>query len=158
MPNWAKIFEIVWLHSSVFALEKQLEKLNFQSFFTSNKPFPGYFQWNALTYFQKICSWTRYGKTKLIKNNSNIWVAFLRFCFTIITWKTKFSEFFLPLRNPLGASFNETRAPTSRRARAEQGIVMQNWSKIFQVFWSRSSVWSLQKKTWKAKVSEFFNL
>ena len=41
MPNWAKIFETVWLHSSVFALEKQLEKLNFQSFFTSKKPFGG---------------------------------------------------------------------------------------------------------------------
>ena len=31
-PNWLKIFETFWPHSSVFALEEQPEKLNFWSF------------------------------------------------------------------------------------------------------------------------------
>ena len=33
MPNWLKSFQTFWLHSSIFALEKQLQKPNFQSFF-----------------------------------------------------------------------------------------------------------------------------
>ena len=39
--NLSKAFKTYWLDSSVFALEKQLEKLNFHSFFTSKKPFSG---------------------------------------------------------------------------------------------------------------------
>ena len=31
-PNWSKAFQTFWLHSSVFALEEQPKKLNFQSF------------------------------------------------------------------------------------------------------------------------------
>ena len=56
----------------VFAFEKQLEMLNFQYFLTSKKPFDGYFQGNAGTYFQKIFSWGRYSDAKLIKYISNI--------------------------------------------------------------------------------------
>ena len=81
MPNWSKIFQAFWLHSSLFALEKQPKNLNFQSVFTSKKPFGGYFQWNACTYFQKICSWTSYSNAKLIGNISDLLVALLRFCF-----------------------------------------------------------------------------
>ena len=82
MPTWSKIFQTFWLHSSVFALEKQSTSLNFPSVFTSNRPFGGYFQWNACTYFQKICSWTRYSEAKLIKKFPNFLVALLRFSFT----------------------------------------------------------------------------
>ena len=81
MLNWLKTFQNFWSHSFVFALEKQPKNLNFQSFFTSNRTFGGYFQRNACTYFQKICSWTRYSDAKLIKNISNILVALLTFCF-----------------------------------------------------------------------------
>ena len=41
---------------------------------------------------------------------------------------------FLPLRDPLVATFNETRAPTSRKYVAEQGIVMPNWLKYVKRF------------------------
>ena len=73
MPTWSKIFQTFWSHYSVFAIENQSEKLNFQSF--------------------------------------------------------------LPLKDSLVATFNETRAATSRKDVAEQYIVMPNWSKTFQTFW-----------------------
>ena len=58
-----------------FCFRKQPKKLNFQRFLTSKRPSGGYFQWNACTYFQKICSWTRYSNAKLIKNISNVSVG-----------------------------------------------------------------------------------
>ena len=45
ISNWSIKFQTFWSHSSVFPLEKQPKNLNFHSFFTSNKPFVGYFQW-----------------------------------------------------------------------------------------------------------------
>ena len=93
-PNWSNTFQTFWSHSSVFGLEKQSEKLNFQSFFTSKKPFGGYFQWNACTYSQKICIWKRYSNATLIKNISKFLVGLLRFWFRKRTWKANFSEFF----------------------------------------------------------------
>ena len=50
------------LTSRIYAIE----------FFTSKRPFGGYFQWKASTYFQKICSWTSYSNAIFIKN---IWNA-----------------------------------------------------------------------------------
>ena len=50
---------------------------------------------------------------------------------------------FLPLIDCLVATFNETRAPTSRKHVAEQGIEMPNGSKTFPTFWSHSSVFFL---------------
>ena len=44
------------------------------------------------------------------------------------------------------ANFNETRAPTSKKYVAEQGMVMPNWSKTFQTFWSHSSNFALEKQ------------
>ena len=38
---WSKTFPTFWLHSPNFALEKQLEKLNFKSFCTFKKHFDG---------------------------------------------------------------------------------------------------------------------
>ena len=64
-----------------FCFRKQPKKLNFQRFLTSKRPFGGYFQCNACTYFQKICSWIRYSNDKLIKNISNFLVTLFRFCF-----------------------------------------------------------------------------
>ena len=52
-PNWSKAFQTFCSHSSVYALEKQPKNLNFQRIFTSNRPFGGYFQWNACTYTKK---------------------------------------------------------------------------------------------------------
>ena len=36
---------------------------------------------------------------------------------------------FLPLTDPLVATLNKTGAPTYRRYVAEQGVVIQHWSK-----------------------------
>ena len=54
---------------------------------------------------------------------------------------------FLPLRDPLVATFNESRAPTSRKYVAEQGIVIPNWLKTFQTIWSHSSAFALEKQS-----------
>ena len=83
MPNLSKMFQTFWLHSSIFNLEKPPKNLNFYSFFLPliNRAFGGYFQWNACTYFQKICNWRRYCDAKLIKNISNFLVALIPFCF-----------------------------------------------------------------------------
>ena len=43
MQNLSKSFQTFWLHVSVFALEKQTENLNFQSFLTSRRTVGGYF-------------------------------------------------------------------------------------------------------------------
>ena len=123
MPNWSKTFDTFWSKSSNFALENQPTNLDFHSVFTSNRPFCGYFQWNACSYFQKTCSWTRSSDLKLIKNIWNFLVTLLQFCFRKSTYKSKFSVF-LPLRDPLVATFDTTRAPTSRKYVAEQSIVM----------------------------------
>ena len=144
MPNWSKTFQNFWSHFSVFALEKQPKNLNFQSVFTSKRPFGGYFLWNACTYFQKICSWTRYSDSKLSKNISNFLAALLRFSFRKVAWKSKFSEFFLSLKEALVAAFHETSAFTSRLHEVEQVVLISNWSETFQVFWSHSSVFILE--------------
>ena len=44
------------------------------------------------------------------------------------------------------ATFSETRAPTSRKYVAEQGIVMPNWLKVCQTLWSHFSVYALEKQ------------
>ena len=85
-----------------FCFRKHPKNLNFQSFFASNRPFVGYFQWNACTYFQKICICTRHSDAKLIKNISNFLVALLRFSFRKTTFKSKFSEFFTSNRPFVG--------------------------------------------------------
>ena len=51
---------------------------------------------------------------------------------------------FLNLIDPLVATFDETRATTSTKEEAEQGIVIPNWSKTFPTFWSHSSVSTLE--------------
>ena len=54
------------------------------------------------------------------------------------------------------ASFIETRAPTSRKYVAEQGIVMQNLSKSFQTFLLHSSVFALEKQPKNLNFQSFF--
>ena len=56
------------------------------------------------------------------------------------------------------ATFNETRAPTSRKYVAAQGIVMPNWSKTIQAFWWHSPVFALENQSKILNYSEFFNL
>ena len=93
MPNWSRTCQSFWTHSSIFALEKQPKNLNFQSFFTSKRSFRGYFHWIVCSYFEKICSWTRYSNAKLIKNISNFLITLFCFCFRKTNLKSKISEF-----------------------------------------------------------------
>ena len=60
------------------------------------------------------------------------------------------------LRDPLVVTFNETRAPTSRKNVAEQGIVMPNWSKTSQTFWSHYSVFALEKHPKNLNFQSFY--
>ena len=53
-------------------------------------------------------------------------------------------------------TFNETRAPTSRKNLAEQGIVMPNLSKTFQTFWLHYSVFALEKQRKNINFQSFY--
>ena len=57
-----------------------------------------------------------------------------------------FFGFFLPLIDPLLATFNETRAPAYTKYVAEQSIVMPNSTKTFQIFRSQFFVFALEKE------------
>ena len=92
----------------------------------------------------------------MIENFANFLVTLLGFCFTKTTRKAKFQSF-LPLRKPLVATFNEKRAPTSRKYVAEQDIVMPNWLKTFRSFWSHSSVFPKEKQPEKINFESLFN-
>ena len=106
MRNRSKACQTFCSHSSVFALEKQPKNLNFHSVFISTRRFGGYFQWNACTSFQKICSWTRYTDTKLIKNMSKFLVALLRFGFRETIEKSTFTS-----KRPFGGYFQWNACP-----------------------------------------------
>ena len=69
-----------------------------------------------------------------------------------------FQSFFLPLIDPLVATVNETRAPTSRKYVSEQAIVIPNWSKTFQTFWLQSSVFPLEKQPKNLNFQSFLPL
>ena len=56
------------------------------------------------------------------------------------------------------ATFSETHATTSRKDVAEQYIVMSNWSKTFQTFWSHSSVFALEKQPKNLNFQRFLTL
>ena len=90
----------------------------------------------------------------MIKNISNFSVALFAFSLSKFVAVTapdtadapEFFRVFLSLRDPFVATFNETRAPTSRKYEAERRIVMPNWPKTFQTFWSHSFVFALEKQ------------
>ena len=78
--------------------------------------------------------------------------AFQTFCprYSIFAWQKEaksliFQSFFLPLGDPLVATFNETRAPTCGRYVEEQVLMMSNWLKTFQTSLSHSSIFTLEK-------------
>ena len=71
-------------------------------------------------------------------------VLLLCIWFKKVAWESKLLELFLPLEDTLVATFNETRAPTSKKYIAEKGIRMPNLSETPQSFWSHSSVFALE--------------
>ena len=78
------------------------------------------------------------------------------FSFRKTTQKYKFSEFFLLPIDPLVATFNKRRAPTSRKYVCEQGIVMPNLSKIIRTFRFHSSVFAIKKLRKNLNFQSFF--
>ena len=56
------------------------------------------------------------------------------------------------------ATFNDSRAPTSRKYVAEQGIVMPISSKIIETFRSHSSVFPLEKEAKNLNFDSFYLL
>ena len=62
----------------------------------------------------------------------------------------------LPPRDSLEATFNKTRAPTSRKYVANKDIVMPNSSKTFQTFWSHYTVFELEKQPENLNFQSFF--
>ena len=64
-----------------FCFRKAMVKSKFSEFFTSKRPFCGYFQQKTYTCFNKICSWTRYNYAKFIRETSVSLVVPLRFSF-----------------------------------------------------------------------------
>ena len=102
LPNWPKTFETFWSHFSVFAIQKQLKNLNFQRLFTHKKTFGayfqrgGYFQRNACSYFQEICSWTRNSNAKLMKNIHTFWLHSSIFALEKQPKQLSFHDFFKP--------------------------------------------------------------
>ena len=104
------------------------------------------FKKQLLTHFQKICIWTRQEHSRFIWETLNFLVAFLRFCFRKTTVKSKFLEFYLILRHPLVATFNEVREPTFRKYVAQWGTVMPLLSYKLQFLWWHSSVFPLEEE------------
>ena len=154
MKNWSKRFQSFWLHSSVFALDKQPKKLDFQSFFTSQRPFGGYFQWKACTTFQNICSLTKYSNAKLIKNILNFPVAFHGICFRKTTLKSIFHSFFISNRIIGGYFQGNMCIHICRWTRHDHSKFIRKVL-LFFVALLRFCFW---KTTWKAKFSKFFYL
>ena len=129
MPNWSKIIRTFRLHSSVFAIEKLRKNLNFQSFLPLIGPLVA-----PLNKTRAPTSRKYLAKKGIVMPN---WSKTFQ---TFWSHSSTFSEFFLPLINPLVATFNKTRTLTSRKYVAQQDIMMPNWSKIIQNFWSHSSI------------------
>ena len=158
MSRWLKTFQTFRLHFPVFALETQPKILNFQSFFTSNRLFGGYFQWNAFTDFQKTCSRTRYRNAKWIKNISNFLVAPLRFFPLEKQPKNINCRVFFTSNRPFGGYFQWNACRDFQKiciwARYSDAKFIKNISK----FWVALLHFSCRKTTGKSKFSESFLL
>ena len=128
-------FEFFWSHSPVFTSEKQPKNLNFEFFLHLSHHLVATFKETRAHTFRKHVS----EPSKSIPDFANKLRYFLDtlllFCFRKTTVKSKFSDFFLPPRDPLVAAFNETRTPASRKYVAEQRIVIPNLSEELQFLW-----------------------
>ena len=86
----------------------------------------------------EICALT--SRKFVVQRSKNLWktkialVILPLFCFREYTMKKLNFWTFLPLKNTLVATFNEVRAPTSRKNVAEQGILMPNSLETNQYF------------------------
>ena len=91
---------------------------NFWDWFNSKTTTGDYFRWNACIHFQKTC---RCSNAKLTRNIWNFLVTLLRFYLRKTIIKSKFSYFFLPLKESSVAAFKKTCTYTSRKYVSEPG-------------------------------------
>ena len=133
-----------WWHSSILVSHKYLKNLNFQSFFTYLlRSFGDSIQWKECIHFLKHV--TEQGA--IIPNISRIVQSFGRappFPPQKSSLKVSVLIFFIS-KKTLVITFNETRAPTSRKYVAEQGLMMSYLFLAIQSFWWYSSVFALGK-------------
>ena len=126
-----------------------------KSFFTSNRPFGGYFQWKTPISRKYVAekgivmpNWPKTFQTFSFR--SSIFV--LEKQPKIINFERV--EFYNYLS--LVATFSERRTPTSEIYVVEQDILMPNWSKTFQTFRSHSSVFATEKLRKSLNFQRFF--
>ena len=135
-------FKVQWyqgpkhLYSDSPPLFLKVKTANFKGLFTSENAIGCYFQWNACTHFQKICSWTRYECSNVNRKTSTTLAELFRFCFQVIFWR------FLPLKNPLVATFSETCVLSSSKYGVEQGLKDLKSSEKHKLLQSHSSVFT----------------
>ena len=138
-----------------FALEKQSEKLNFQSFFTSKKHFDVYFQWNAYVYSWKYVvkqgeptpNWSKLFQTfwshssvlVLEKNSENL------NCQSSFTFK-----------KPFGGNFKRNKCTYFKNYIVKIGLQTPKWAEAFLIFWPNCSIFSLEKQTEKLNFHSYF--
>ena len=82
-------------------------------------------------------------RPKIIKN-TNYFGCTPSFCFRIITSKMLIFQICLPLKEPLVVTFGETRAQTSRKCVAVQGINLTKSSKKQKWLWLHSPIFDLE--------------
>ena len=146
MQNLAEKLQFHWLHSSLFAFEKQSKNLILRVFLTLKYPLVATFKKKLRTHFQKICIWTRQEHSRFIWETLNFLVAFLPFCFRKTVKSKILGVFFVPPRHPLVATFKEKCTRSSRKYVSESGKSIPDLAEELWIFWSLSSVFALEKQ------------
>ena len=82
--------------------------------------------------------------SKIIKKHKLLLRCTPSFCFRIIASKMLIFRICLPLKEPLVVTFGETRAQTSRKCVAVQGMILTKSSKKHKVLWLHSPIFALE--------------
>ena len=69
-----------------------------------------------------MCSCSRYEPEKVIQKTQNTLVVLIHFHFRVIASKCSFLRVFLPVREPLVATFSETRAVNPPKDKVKRGM------------------------------------
>ena len=96
------------------------------------------------TQLQKVCIWTRYQHSKIVRKTSFILGAPLLFCLKKAIKILNF-QISLPLKDPLVATVSETCPLTSRKYVFEPGISSQSLLEKSRFFWSHLLFLALEK-------------
>ena len=96
------------------------------------------------TQLQKVCIWTRYQHSKIVRKTSFILGAPLLFCLKKAIKILNF-QISLPLKDPLVATVSETCPLTSRKYVFEPAISSQSLLEKSRFFWSHLLFLALEK-------------